>query len=122
MCKMRSVCESPHLPHSPRSVLTLADLAPLLDIPAVQGSSLLVFHGRAFVEVLREVGLVQTRGLHHLSLGEVVLLHVGFHLFRHVPGILSAIRRQVGDTSTHARAVDLQVKLFESRSRLSANE
>lgn len=33
-------------------VLTLADLALLLDVPSVQRRSLLVLHGRAFVEVL----------------------------------------------------------------------
>lgn len=49
-------------------VLTLADLALLLDIPGVQRSSFLVLHGRAFVEVLGEVRLVESRGLHHLPL------------------------------------------------------
>lgn len=68
-------------------VLTLADLALLLDVPGVQSGSLLVLHGRAFVQVLGEVGLVESRGLHHLSLREVVLLHVAFHHFCNVPGV-----------------------------------
>ena len=70
-------------------VLTLADLALLLDVPGVQRRSLLVLHGRAFVEVLGEVGLVESGGLHHLSLREVVLLHVAFHHFCNVPGVAS---------------------------------
>ena len=70
------------------SVLTLADLALLLHIPAVQRRSFLVLHGRALVEVLGEVGLVEPRGLHHLSLREIVLLHVAFHNFCNMPGVL----------------------------------
>lgn len=73
----------------PLGVLTLADLALLLDVPGVQGRPLLVLHGRALVEVLRQVGLVETRGLHHLPLRQVVLLHVALHHLRHVPGVPS---------------------------------
>lgn len=69
-------------------VLTLADLALLLDVPGVERRPLLVLHGRPFVEVLGEVGLVQSGGLYHLPLGEVVLLHVTFHHFSNMPGIL----------------------------------
>lgn len=49
-------------------VLTLTDLALLLDIPAVESGSLLVLHGCAFVEVLGEMGLVEACGFYHLSL------------------------------------------------------
>lgn len=70
-------------------LLTLADLALLLDVPGVQRRPLLVLHGGSFVEVLGEVGLVQSSGLHHLPLREVVLLHVAFHNFSNMPGILS---------------------------------
>lgn len=68
-------------------VLTLADLTLLLDIPGVQSSSLLVLHGCAFVEMLRKMGLVESCGLHHLSLREVVLLHVAFHYFCNMPWV-----------------------------------
>lgn len=77
------------------SVLTLADLALLLDVPAVECSPLLVLHGCAFVEVLREVGLVEPRGLHHLSLREVVLLHVAFHHFCDMPRVLPVRERNI---------------------------
>lgn len=72
-----------------RGVLTLADLALLLDVPGVQRRPLLVLHGRALVEVLGEVGLVETSGLHHLPLREVVLLHVAFHHLCNMPGVPS---------------------------------
>ncbi|TNN66048.1 hypothetical protein EYF80_023676 [Liparis tanakae] len=48
---------------------------PFVPDPGVEGRSLLCFHGRAFVEVLGEVRLVQPCDVHNLPLGDVVLLH-----------------------------------------------
>lgn len=79
-------------------VLTLANLTHLLDVPAVQGSSFLVFHGRAFVEVLGQMGLVEARGLHHLPLWKVVLLHVAFHYLSHTPRVVPKTRGRVCKT------------------------
>lgn len=70
-------------------VLTLVDLTLLLDVPTVECRTLLILHGRALVEVLGEMGLVQASGLHHLPLGKVVLLHVALDHFGHSPGVLS---------------------------------
>lgn len=58
-------------------------------IPGVEGCSLLRFHGCAFVEVLGEVRLVQARDVHHLPLGDVVLLHVTFDHAGSTPRILA---------------------------------
>lgn len=76
-------------------VLTLADLALLLDVPGVQSGSLLVLHGRALVEVLGQVGLVEACGLHHLSLREVVLLHVTFYHFCNMPWVPPVRQKQL---------------------------
>lgn len=83
-----------------RRLLTLADLALLLDVPGVERPPLLVLHGRALVEVLGQVGLVQPGGLHHLPLGQVVLLHVTFHHLSNMPGVLPARGQH---TSVHLR-------------------
>lgn len=74
-------------------ILTLANLALLLDIPGVQRRPLLVLHWRALVEVLGEVRLVEAGGLHHLPLRQVVLLHVALHHLGHLPRV-SPGRRQ----------------------------
>lgn len=63
------------------------------DVPGVQGSSLLGLHGGALVEVLGEVGLVQACDIHHLPLGDVVLLHVALDHFGSSPRVLT---RQIG--------------------------
>ena len=76
-------------------VLTLANLTLLLHVPAVQGSSFLVLHGRAFVEVLGQMGLVEACGLHHLPLREVVLLHVALHHLSYAPRVVPTTRGQV---------------------------
>lgn len=56
------------------AVLTLGHLSLLADIPSVEGSSLLSLHGRALVEMLGEVGLIQACSVNYLSLGDIVLL------------------------------------------------
>lgn len=66
------------------------------DIPGVKGCSLLCFHGRAFVEVLGEVRLIQPRDVHYLPLGDVVLLHVTFDHAGSTPWILSGFRSNTG--------------------------
>lgn len=66
-------------------------------IPGVEGRSLLRFHGCAFVEVLGKVGLVQARDVHHLPLGDVVLLHVTFDHAGSTPWILAAFKSNTGE-------------------------
>lgn len=76
------------------AVLTLGHLPLLPDIPGVQGCPFLGLHGSALVEVLGEVGLVQTSGVHHLTLGDVVLLEVRLHHLCYSPGILPGRNRK----------------------------
>lgn len=66
-------------------------------IPGVEGRSLLRFHGCAFVEVLGKVGLVQARDVHHLPLGDVVLLHVTFDHAGSTPWILAGFKSNTGE-------------------------
>lgn len=74
--------------------LTSEDLSLLSDVPGVQGSSLLSLHGGALVEMLREVGLIQTSDINHLPLGNVVLLHVALDHFGCPPWVLTAQRNR----------------------------
>lgn len=71
-----------------RSLLTLGHLSLLADVPGVQGGSLLRLHGRALVEVLGQVGLVEAGGVDHLPLRDVVLLQVGLDHLGHAPRVL----------------------------------
>lgn len=61
----------------------------LSDVPGVEGCALLGLHGGALVEMLREVGLVETRDVDHFPLGDVVLLHVALDHFGSPPGVLA---------------------------------
>ena len=70
---------------------TDCDLALLLCEPSVQCLSLLVLHGRAFVQVLGKVALVQARRVNHLSLWDVVLHHVGLYDPSCLPRVFSEI-------------------------------
>ena len=72
--------------------LTSEDLPLLSDVPGVQGGSLLRLHGRALVEVLGQVGLVEAGGVDHLPLRDVVLLQVGLDHLGHAPGVLPGER------------------------------
>lgn len=105
-----------------RGVLTLADLALLLDVPGVQRGSLLVLHGRALVEVLREVRLVEPGGLHHLPLGQVVLLHVALHHLRHLPGVPPVRQRQHPDAQVHFHPSHQSHRFLTEGERLSVSQ
>lgn len=76
------------------AILTLGHLSLLPDVPGVQGCPFLGLHGSALVEVLGEVGLVQTSRVHHLTLRDVVLLEVRLHHLCYSPGILSGRNRK----------------------------
>lgn len=87
-------------------ILTLANLALLLDVPGVQRRPFLVLHGRALVEVLGEVRLVEASGLHHLPLRQVVLLHVAFHHLGYLPRVSSAHGQTHRQTDTHHQKLE----------------
>lgn len=74
--------------HRLGSLLTLSHLSLLADVPGVQRGPLLRLHGGALVEVLGQVGLVETRSVHHLPLGDVVLLQVRLDHLCHAPWVL----------------------------------
>lgn len=85
LCSTHSRAPSP----SRSPVLTPQDLPLLADVPRVEGGPLLCLHGGAFVEVLREVRLVEAGDVHHLALRDVVLLHVALDHLRRPPWVLA---------------------------------
>lgn len=73
-----------------RGWLTSVDFALFLDIPGVKRGSFGRLHRRAFIEVLRQVRLIEPRHVHHLALRNIVLLHVSFNSARHAPRVPAA--------------------------------
>lgn len=72
-----------------RCWLTSVDFALFLDIPGVKRGSFGRLHRCAFIQVLRQVRLIETRHVHHLALRNIVLLHVSFDSARHAPRVLT---------------------------------
>lgn len=69
--------------------LTSVDFSLFLDVPGVKCGAFGGLHRCAFIEMLRQVRLIQTCDVHHLSLRNIVLLHVSFNSASNTPRVPS---------------------------------
>lgn len=72
-------------------ILTFCNFSLFHIEPIVESGSFNALHGRALIQMLREMWLVETCGIYHFSLGDVMLLHIQLDHLRYLPWILSVL-------------------------------